>query len=173
PSSGSPRCSSRPAKPSSSPTRPPRRRTSTPPSRSRWRHDRHQRRRQRHRTRPGRADHGLSRVRPRLPGEALMTAAGWLQLLVLLALLAIYTPLLGAYTAKVYGAAEGGNRRAPGDRIFLPVERAVYRICRVDPEREQRWTVYAYSLLAFSAVSGIVLYVQLRLQGHLLLNPDG
>jgi len=102
-----------------------------------------------------------------------MTAAGWLQLLVLLALLAISTPLLGAYMAKVYGAAEGGNRRAPGDRIFLPVERSVYRICRVDPEREQRWTVYAYSLLAFSAVSGIVLYVQLRLQGHLPLNPDG
>src|SRR5207248_3486120 len=37
---------------------------------------------------------------------------------------------------------------------------------------EQRWTVYAYSLLAFSLVSGLVLYAQLRLQGHLQLNPD-
>ena len=55
-----------------------------------------------------------------------MTAAGWLQLLTLLTLLAVSTPLLGAYMAKVYGPAEGGNRRAPGDRIFLPVERAVY-----------------------------------------------
>jgi potassium-transporting ATPase potassium-binding subunit len=102
-----------------------------------------------------------------------MTAAGWLQLLVLLALLAISTPLLGAYLAKVYGDSDHGTRRAPGDRFFLPVERAVYRACRVDPEREQRWTVYAYSLLAFSAVSGVVLYAQLRLQGGLPLNPDG
>ena len=96
-----------------------------------------------------------------------MTGAGWLQLVFLLALLAVSTPLLGAYMAKVYG---GGA--APGDRLFLPVERAVYRFCRVDPDREQRWTVYAYSLLAFSLVSGLVLYAQLRLQGHLPLNPD-
>jgi K+-transporting ATPase ATPase A chain len=97
-----------------------------------------------------------------------MTAAGWLQLALLLGLIAVTTPLLGRYLAKVYG---GG--RAPGDRFFGPVERLVYRACRVDPDREQRWTAYAYSLLAFSAVSGIVLYVQLRLQGHLPLNPDG
>ena len=45
-------------------------------------------------------------------------------------------------------------------------------MCRVDPEREQRWNVYAYSLLAFSLVSVLVLYAQLRLQGHLPLNPD-
>jgi potassium-transporting ATPase potassium-binding subunit len=97
-----------------------------------------------------------------------MTTAGWLQLLLLIGLIGVSTPVIGAYLAKVYG---GG--RAPGDRIFLPVERAIYRACRVDPDREQRWTVYAYSLLAFSAVSGIVLYAQLRLQGHLPLNPDG
>ena len=96
-----------------------------------------------------------------------MTGAAWLQLGFLIALLAISTPLLGAYMAKIYG---GG--RAPGDRIFLPVEGLIYRICRVDPDREQRWTVYAYSMLAFSFVTGVVLYAQLRLQGHLPLNPD-
>jgi K+-transporting ATPase ATPase A chain len=96
-----------------------------------------------------------------------MTGAGWLQLVFLLLLLSASTPLLGIYMAKVYG---GGA--APGDRLFLPVERAVYRFCRVDPDREQRWPVYAYSLLAFSLVSGLVLYLQLRLQGNLPLNPD-
>src|SRR5437868_11213627 len=96
-----------------------------------------------------------------------MTAAAWAQLLFLLALLAVTTPLLGSYLATVYG---GG--RAPGDRVFLPVERLIYRFCRVDPDREQRWTVYAYSMLAFSFVSGVILYAQLRLQGHLPLNPD-
>jgi K+-transporting ATPase ATPase A chain len=95
-----------------------------------------------------------------------MSAAAWLQLLCLIALLAISTPLLGSYLAKVYG--EGS---APGDRAFLPVEHAIYRACRVDPKREQRWSVYAYSLLSFSAVSVLVLYAQLRLQGHLPVNP--
>jgi K+-transporting ATPase ATPase A chain len=97
-----------------------------------------------------------------------MTAAGWLQALCIVAMLAVSTPLLGSYMAKVYG-----SRRAPGDRIFLPVERLLYRIGGVDPQGEQRWTVYAMSLLAFSFVSGLILYVQLRVQGHLPLNPDG
>ncbi len=45
---------------------------------------------------------------------------------------------------------------APGDRLFLPVERGIYRLYRVDPDREQRWSVYAASLLAFSVVSVLV-----------------
>jgi potassium-transporting ATPase potassium-binding subunit len=96
-----------------------------------------------------------------------MSGSAWLQVLFLIALLAVSTPLLGAYLARVYG---GG--KAPGDRVFLPVENVIYRACRVDPDREQRWSVYAYSLLAFSAVSVLILYAQLRLQGHLPLNPD-
>ncbi len=96
-----------------------------------------------------------------------MTAAGWTQLAFVVVLLAISTPLLGSYMAKVYG-----SRRAPGDRVFLPLEKAIYRLCGVDPESEQRWQTYALSLLAFSFVSVIVLYAQLRLQEHLPLNPD-
>jgi K+-transporting ATPase ATPase A chain len=97
-----------------------------------------------------------------------VTAAAWTTLLVLIGLLAISTPLLGNYMAKVYG----GNK-APGDRVFLPVERLIYKVCGVDPESEQRWQTYAISLLAFSFASVLVLYAQLRLQGHLPLNPDG
>ena len=98
-----------------------------------------------------------------------MTAAGWLELGVLIAALAISTPLLGAYMAKVYDPSLG---RPAGDRVFSAVERPIYRLCRIDPESEQRWSVYALSLLAFSLVSVLILYVQLRLQGHLFLNPD-
>ncbi|MGZ4133436.1 MAG: potassium-transporting ATPase subunit KdpA, partial [Actinomycetota bacterium] len=96
-----------------------------------------------------------------------MTAAAWAQLVVLIVLLAISTPLLGGYMAKVYA-----NKRAPGDRVFGPLERAVYRVARVDPDSEQRWTTYAISLLAFSFASVVVLYAILRLQGHLPFNPD-
>ena len=45
-----------------------------------------------------------------------MTTDGWLTLVFFGALLAISTPLLGNYMAKVYG-----NRAAPGDRFFLPM----------------------------------------------------
>ena len=69
--------------------------------------------------------------------------------------------------AKVYGDDE----KAPGDRVFGPVERVIYRICRIDPKREQRWTVYAYSVIGFSIFSFLILYGLQRLQGHLPFNP--
>ena len=95
-----------------------------------------------------------------------MTGAAWVQLAALVALVLVGTRLLGPYLAQVYG---GG--RAPGDRVFLPVERALYRFGGVDPGREQQWPVYALSLLAFSAVSVVGLYVLQRVQGVLPLNP--
>jgi K+-transporting ATPase ATPase A chain len=96
-----------------------------------------------------------------------VSAGSWVQLFALVALLLATAPLLGRYIALVYG----DERRAPGDRVFLPVERAIYRVCRVDPEREQRWTVYAFSLFAFSLVSFVAVYAVQRVQGHLPLNP--
>lgn len=96
-----------------------------------------------------------------------MTAAAWAELALLVAFLAVSTPLLGSYMAKVYE-----NKRAPGDRVFRPLENAIYRLCRIDPDGEQRWTTYAISLLAFSFVSVVLLYALLRLQGHLPFNPD-
>jgi K+-transporting ATPase ATPase A chain len=95
-----------------------------------------------------------------------MTGANWLQFGALVAALAIVGPFLGAYLAKVFG---GG--RAPGDRVFAPVERVIYRLLRVDPESEQPWRVYALSLLAFSAVSVLGLYALERFQGWLPGNP--
>lgn len=96
-----------------------------------------------------------------------MTAAAWIQIAVLVAALLMSTRVLGAYLAKVYGGAA-----APGDRLFGPVERLVYRMAGVDPEREQPWTVYARSLLGFSLVSVLGLYLLQRLQGWLPLNPS-
>ena len=75
-----------------------------------------------------------------------MTWQAWLQLAALVGLVVATAPVLGAYVARVFS---GG--RAPGDRIFLPVERAVYRVAGVDPQGEQPWAVYALSVIAFSA----------------------
>jgi K+-transporting ATPase ATPase A chain len=95
-----------------------------------------------------------------------MSGANWLQLAALVGAVFVTTPLLGAYLARVLG---GGP--APGDRVFLPIERAIYRVSGVDPNREQPWNVYALALLAFSFVSVVGLYLLQRLQGSLPLNP--
>ena len=96
-----------------------------------------------------------------------MSIPNWVQFAVLIALLAITAPPLGIYIARVYG--ETGT--APGDRFFKPVERTLYRLCRVDPASEQRWTTYAFAVIAFSAVSFLLLYGLLRLQAVLPFNP--
>ena len=90
------------------------------------------------------------------------------EIVVLVAMLAITAPPLGRYIAAVHS-----GDRAPGERVFAPIERAIYRVCRVDAEREQRWNVYALSLLAFSLVSILVVYAMQRLQSFLPFNPTG
>ncbi len=97
-----------------------------------------------------------------------MTANGWLQLaLFLLALLAVTKPL-GAYMAKLFS-----GERVWTTRLLGPVERAIYRLCRVDPQQEQHWTAYTAAMLIFSAVGMLALYAFERLQGVLPLNPQG
>jgi K+-transporting ATPase ATPase A chain len=87
------------------------------------------------------------------------TTAGLLQVgLLIAALVACYRPL-GAYMARAY-TSEHDTR----------VERFCYRVMGVDPKGDQRWPVYARSLLAFSAVSVLFLYGLLRLQPHLPLS---
>jgi K+-transporting ATPase ATPase A chain len=87
------------------------------------------------------------------------TAAGLLQVGLLVALLAaVYRPL-GGYMARVY-TTEKDSR----------VERGAYKLFGVDAKAEQTWAVYARSVVAFSAVSVILLYLLQRLQSHLPLS---
>jgi potassium-transporting ATPase potassium-binding subunit len=95
-----------------------------------------------------------------------MTAAGWAQLVALIALIGVTAPLLGRYMANVYTGAPSRL-----DRVFGPAERLIYRVCRIDPEREQRWNIYALSLLAFSIVGFLLLYLTQRIQDSLPFNP--
>jgi potassium-transporting ATPase potassium-binding subunit len=97
-----------------------------------------------------------------------MSWQSWMEILFFFALLAISTPLLGNYMAKVYQ-----NGKAPGDRVFLPIERFCYRVCRIDPDSEQRWRSYIMSMFAYTLVGGLLTYGVLRLQAHLPGNPNG
>jgi K+-transporting ATPase ATPase A chain len=97
-----------------------------------------------------------------------MTAQGWLQIGIYLAVLTALTPPLGAYMARVY----------TGQRTFLtpilaPVERLAYRAIRADLTVEQNWREYARTVVVFSALSWLALYLILRTQGIQPFNPQG
>jgi K+-transporting ATPase ATPase A chain len=97
-----------------------------------------------------------------------MTLNGWLQIgLFLLAILAV-TPLLGRYMARVFS-----RERTWLDPALRPVERLIYRSTGVDEAHEMRWTEYAVSILLFSVVSMLVLYLMQRAQQWLPWNPQG
>ena len=84
------------------------------------------------------------------------TSAAILSVLtVLLILVAIHVPL-GSWIHSIFTSPR--HTRA---------ERAVYRLVGVNPDVEQRWTVYAASVVAFSVVSTVALWLLMILQGFL------
>jgi K+-transporting ATPase ATPase A chain len=96
-----------------------------------------------------------------------MTANGWFQIgLYVLALFLITKPV-GVYLARVFE-----REKTILDRLFRPVERLIYRICGVDENKEMRWTEYGTTMLVFSAVSLILLYLFERLQHWIPGNPE-
>ncbi len=91
---------------------------------------------------------------------------GIAQILVVILVLAATVRPMGAYMARVYAGERTGL-----DPLLRPCERLCYRLTGVDPQREMRWTSYTLAFLAFSVVSTFILYLLLRLQGVLPLNP--
>jgi K+-transporting ATPase ATPase A chain len=97
-----------------------------------------------------------------------MTLNTWIQILVYLAVLVLLVKPLGLFMAKVY----------QGERTFLtpiiaPLERLTYRLAGIHPDDEMDWKTYAGTLLLFSAIGFVFLYLLQRLQGFLPLNPAG
>ena len=92
---------------------------------------------------------------------------GAAQIVFYVLVLLLVTPLLGSYMARVY----------EGENVLLArwlgfAERGFYRLLRTSPDEEQDWKGYGTSVIVFSLLFLIPLYVLLRLQGHLPLNPD-
>jgi potassium-transporting ATPase potassium-binding subunit len=81
------------------------------------------------------------------------TAAGWLQFLLLFAALAACYVPLGNYIARIFT-----------DKNHWRVERGIYKLCGIDPDADMRWSVYVRSILAFSIVSILFLYLIQRTQ---------
>lgn len=97
-----------------------------------------------------------------------MTAQGWVQIAIFVAVLTALTPVIGGYMARVYG-----GERVLLTRVLGPLERLIYRLLRTDPQRGQDWKGYARTTLIFSALFFVALYAILRTQGVHPFNPEG
>jgi K+-transporting ATPase ATPase A chain len=97
-----------------------------------------------------------------------MTANGWLQIGIFLAVIFAITKPIGIFMARVFA-----GERTPVDFALRPFERLLYRLTGVDEKHEMRWTEYASSMLLFSAASMLLLYLLERLQQWMpLWNPQ-
>lgn len=82
--------------------------------------------------------------------------AGLLQLIALIAALALAYRPLGDYMARVYSS----------EKHYTP-EKWIYKVIGANPAAEMRWPAYLRGVLAFSAVSVLFLYLMQRVQGSL------
>jgi len=96
-----------------------------------------------------------------------MTANGWLQIAVFLALILAVTKPMGVFMTRVFN-----RERTFLDPVLRPMERLIYRATGVEEDREMGWIEYGVSMLLFSAVSMLLLYLIQRVQGYLPLNPQ-
>ena len=95
-----------------------------------------------------------------------MSANGWLQLAIYLIVLLLLVKPLGAYMADIF---EGHGAMI---RLCGPLERTLYRLCRIDALEQMSWKHYALAMLAFNLLGALAVYALQRLQGYLPLNPQ-
>ena len=96
-----------------------------------------------------------------------MTVNGWIQIFLFLMLILAVTKPLGVFVARLF------NREHTFlDPVARPIERLLYRVTGVDENHEMRWTEYAVSMLMFSGVSMLLLFLIERVQQWLPWNPQ-
>ena len=96
-----------------------------------------------------------------------MLLNSYLQIAIYFVVLLLLVKPLGLYMAHVYQ-----GEATFLDRPVRPLERLCYRLLGVNPQDEMDWKTYAIALLVFSAISVSIVYILLRVQGLLLLNPQ-
>ena len=90
------------------------------------------------------------------------------QLLLWLGSLLVMVRPLGGYMERVYTGVA-----TPLSPLFRPIETALYRLAGVRPDQEQTWYQYVLALLVFHVPGLLLLYLLLRCQAWLPLNPAG
>jgi potassium-transporting ATPase potassium-binding subunit len=97
-----------------------------------------------------------------------MTAINFVEIVVYLAIIVAITPILGRYMTRVFS-----GQRTVLDPVMRSVEKAIYRICGVDAEKDQGWVAWTTTMLIVNAASLFILYAMQRLQKFLPFNPNG
>lgn len=98
-----------------------------------------------------------------------MTLSGYLQIILLFAVLVALVKPLGGYVARVFEM----DRPLWLEKVLGPTERLLYRVAGVKKSDEQTWKTYAVAMLVFNVAGVLLTYAFQRLQGHLPLNPQG
>src|SRR5579859_3381601 len=74
---------------------------------------------------------------------------------------------LGRYVAKVFK----GERTITD--FMAPLERLIFRVCGIDPNRKMNWKEFLKAMLTINLLWFVYAFVMFLLQGKLPLNPDG
>ncbi len=96
-----------------------------------------------------------------------MTANGWFQIAIFLGAVLAVTKPMGLFMAHVFE-----RKKTFLDPVLRPLERLLYRLTGVDEQHEMKWTEYGISMLLFSGVSMLLLYLIQRAQTILPFNPQ-
>jgi K+-transporting ATPase ATPase A chain len=91
-----------------------------------------------------------------------------IQYVLYLAILIVLAIPLGAYMKKVMC-----GEKTVLSKVLTPCENAVYRVMRINPEEEMDWKKYARSVLVFSGIGLVFLFLLQLVQGVLPGNPQG
>lgn len=91
-----------------------------------------------------------------------------IQYILYLAVLVVLAIPLGAYIKKVMNA-----EKTFLSKVLTPCENAVYKVMRVNKEEQMNWKEYAASVLIFSGIGLVFLFLLQILQGVLPGNPQG
>ena len=91
-----------------------------------------------------------------------------IQYILYLAVLIVLAIPLGAYIKKVMN-----GEKTFLSKILTPCENAVYKVMRIKKDEQMNWKKYAVSVLIFSGIGLIFLFLLQILQGVLPGNPQG
>lgn len=95
-----------------------------------------------------------------------MTITDWIQIILFTGAVVAVTPLLGGFMARVF----------EGERHFLSLplgwlERGIYHVSGIDPEKEMNWKTYTWALIVFHLFGFAAVFLLQMVQAGLPLNP--
>lgn len=90
-----------------------------------------------------------------------------IQYVLYLAVLVVFAIPLGAYIKKIMN-----GEKTFLSKILAPCENVVYKVMRIDKDEQMNWKKYGASVLVFSAIGFVFLFLLQLLQGVLPGNPQ-